>query len=236
MKIFSLLFVLIVFIFSNVNCTNFSDVLENEITINTEKLNNSLSSECVEEEKNSEYKVCTPEITLGNYKESCSNFKSEKCQKFYSDPDISKYYPICSKNPLYNEYLQPIMIKTIKQELELQCLTDENGDMCPFALYVIQHEGNNVIYDNCKSKKCTESLHEIYKNMNIDQFAAFENLTTSNEKFSYRQINSIKQVVEILESDKCKNLYLQYSSGIIKNNINNISLIMLMLLSLLIFY
>ncbi|OUM57879.1 hypothetical protein PIROE2DRAFT_16991 [Piromyces sp. E2] len=236
MKLFFSLFVLINFIFSYVNCTNFSDVLKNEINIDTEKLNGSLSNECIEEEKNSEYKICTPEINLSNYKQSCTNIKSEKCQKFYSEPDISKYYPICSKNPLYNEYLQPIMMKTIKQQLEIICLTDENGDICPFPLAVIQQNGSKLtIRDNCKSKKCTESLIENYKNWNIDQYAAYENLTTSNEKFSYNQLNSIKYFIELLESDECKSLQQQYNNGSIHVNINNILLIILSLVLLLIF-
>jgi len=70
MKIFNLLFVLFSIIITFVSSTIFSDILKNKIDIDTNKLTNSLSKECIEEDKNSEYNICIPVITLSNYKES----------------------------------------------------------------------------------------------------------------------------------------------------------------------
>jgi len=201
--------ILIISIFSLANCTTYSDVLKHKIEIDTDKLTNSLSNECIEEDKNSEYSICIPEITLSNYKESCINVKSEKCQKFYNDIDKSKYYPICSKNPLYNEYLQIQIIKYIKRVLEIQCLIDENNELCPLALCDIQGGAflSDPLSKNCRSKQCTDKLIEIYKDLNLDQYAALENLSTSNVKYSYNKLTSIKDSISYVNSDTCKKLH-----------------------------
>ncbi|ORX76747.1 hypothetical protein BCR32DRAFT_283857 [Anaeromyces robustus] len=156
----------------SVNTTIFSDVLSDDFTIDKYKLSDSLSNDCIEEEKNSEYNVCIPNMTIGNYKESCLNIKSEKCQKFYSDPDKSKYFPICSKNPLYNEYLQPLVIEYIENVLESQCFTDENGDLCPYSIYAITNTGGRIFTENCKSKKCTELVKDAFKKISMEHLSA----------------------------------------------------------------
>jgi len=46
-----------------------------------------MSAECIEEEKNSEYSKCLPEMSINNYKQSCLDINSEKCQNFYNDSD-----------------------------------------------------------------------------------------------------------------------------------------------------
>ncbi|KAL6592773.1 hypothetical protein U3516DRAFT_788775 [Neocallimastix sp. 'constans'] len=59
----------------------------------------------------------------------------------------------------------------------MSCQTDENGNLCPFALTSIRREGNsNILNDTCKSKLCTESVFNIYKNYELDQMAAYEKL------------------------------------------------------------
>jgi len=57
-----------------------------------------MNVECIEEKKNSEHNKCLPKMSINNYKQSCLDIKSEKCQNFYYDPDKTKYFPICSKN------------------------------------------------------------------------------------------------------------------------------------------
>jgi len=219
MKIFPL-FILISIAFSFINCTTYTDVLESKIDIDTNKLTKSLSKECIEEDKNSEYSICVPKITLSNYKESCKNVKSEKCQTFYNDPDKSKYYPKCSTNPLYNEYLQPQVINYIKNELEMQCLTDENQELCPVALYEIQSKSifSDPLYDNCSSKQCTDELIEIYKELHMDQYAALESISTSKTKFSYSTLTSIKDSISYVNSDNCKKLHKTSMESNIENN------------------
>ncbi|ORX64897.1 hypothetical protein BCR32DRAFT_286774, partial [Anaeromyces robustus] len=129
-------------------------------------------------------------ITLSNYKEKCASIKSELCQTFYNDPNPLKYYPICSQFPQYKEYLQPSIINFFKQSFELECLTDENDNLCPYSLSKItKGDHSGVLEDNCKSKKCTESTIKSLKNINIDQFAAYENLSFTSGSFSYENIN-----------------------------------------------
>jgi len=232
--------ILIISIFSLANCTTYSDVLKHKIEIDTDKLTNSLSNECIEEDKNSEYSICIPEITLSNYKESCINVKSEKCQKFYNDIDKSKYYPICSKNPLYNEYLQIQIIKYIKRVLEIQCLIDENNELCPLALCDIQGGAflSDPLSKNCRSKQCTDKLIEIYKDLNLDQYAALENLSTSNVKYSYNTLTSIKDSISYVNSNTCKKLHKtnNSTSSAMTIKFNNILSTILIILVFLIYF
>jgi len=91
----------------------------------------------------------------------------------------------------------------------MQCLTDENQELCPVALYEIQSKSifSDPLYDNCSSKQCTDNLIEIYKEVDMDQYAALENISTSSTKFSYGTLNSIKNSISYINSDKCKNLH-----------------------------
>ncbi|KAL6589734.1 hypothetical protein U3516DRAFT_771792 [Neocallimastix sp. 'constans'] len=51
----------------------------------------------------------------------------------------------------------------------MSCQTDENGNL--------YEKGNsNILNDTCKSKLCTESVFNIYKNYDLDQMAAYEKL------------------------------------------------------------
>jgi len=76
------------------------------------KRDNPLTEKCMNENENSEYSnECLPVITLSNYKEACSNVKTEKCETFYKDP--LKYYPICSKETAFAEILQPAIVKDL---------------------------------------------------------------------------------------------------------------------------
>jgi len=234
MKKFYLSLFLIVFIFSYVNCSIFSDSLSNDFVIDIEKLTNSLSNDCIEEEKNSEYSLCVPKVTLGNYKQSCENIKSEKCQKFYSDSNKSKYFPICSKNPLYNEYLQPFVMEYIVNTLELKCITDENDDLCPVAIYSITNTGEDDIFDdNCKSKQCTELLKNYYEKITIDQIGTLDSISTITTNITYDDIIDRKEIIPILESDDCVSKQI---SDAISIKVSNILLITLSLLLLLFIY
>jgi len=233
MKYFILLFYLSIFIFSLVKCSIFSNALNDEFVVNVDKLTRSLSNECIEEEKSSEYNSCVPKITIANYKQVCQQIKSEKCQKFYNDPDKSKYFPICSKNALYNEYLQPPVINYIRITLESRCFTDENDNLCPYTIYAITGTGINVINDNCKSEKCTDLLINMYKEISIDQAAAVYNISTIEDDLDYHGINVLNTMVSRLESNKCRSLhtYIIYSSAInIKSNYILLFLLTLLLL------
>jgi len=222
---------LLIFIITNVKSTNISKLLKRNVEFDEEALNNSLSEECLEEDQNSEYSVCISPITLNNYKQNCPIINSKKCQTFYNDSNPTKYFPICSKNPQYNEILQPNIIKSIKQNFEINCLTDENNNLCPYSLYlIVKGDNSGVLDDNCKSKKCTESIIKILKETNIDQLAAYENLSSTSGTFSYESLTSTNSLISKMESDKCKSSHItSNTSGAIVNNTNPILLISLFL-------
>jgi len=79
-----------------------------------------------------------------------------------------KFYPICKDSPIFVEIHQPVMIKSFLQTLEVYCQTDENDDICPVSLNLItRSKDSNALLDQCKSKKCTESLVKIYKDVDL---------------------------------------------------------------------
>jgi len=206
-----------------------------------ETLRNSLSEECRTEYENSEYLKCTPALTLTNYKDSCTEFKSEKCQNFFKDP--LKYYPICKNSPNFAELYQPMIIKTILQTYDVLCQTDENDELCPFSLNLMKSSnGNGVWKDQCKSKKCTESLLKVYKNISLEQYGAIEDSSYTTGSYSYQELEAKKELVSLLESKECQDLHItdsniNSSSDSITIKISNILLINLSLLLVLsIFY
>jgi len=64
---------------------------------------------------------------MGNYKQTCSDIKAEKCQNFYNT--TSKYLPICSEDYQFSEILHRIVFKDLVNELYTKCLTDEEGNL-----------------------------------------------------------------------------------------------------------
>ncbi|ORX41397.1 hypothetical protein BCR36DRAFT_311557 [Piromyces finnis] len=225
--------ILIISIISKVNSINILDLYKRNVEFDEEVYNN-LSEECIEEDQHSDISSnCLPYITLNNYKEKCQSIKSEKCQNFYNDPNPSKYYPICNQFPQYNEFLQPNTLKALTQTYDIKCLTDENNELCPFSIYsIVKGDKSNVLIDNCKSKKCTDSLIKFYKSINIDNLIAYENLTLTSGEYSYEELTSFNSFVSILESDECRNLQITNNATNIKNN-NNILLFLFLLLILL---
>ncbi|ORX83499.1 hypothetical protein BCR32DRAFT_291985 [Anaeromyces robustus] len=237
MNINSLYIILLITIISRVNSTNISKLLKRDVEFDAEKFNNDLSEECLEEDRNSEITInCIPVFSLSNYKEKCASIKSELCQNFYKDPNLTKYYPICSKYPQYKEYFQPDIFDFFKQNYELSCLKDENDNLCPISLHKLTNgDFSGALEDNCKSKKCTESAIKILKNINVDQFAAYENLSFTTGTFSYETLNIHNSLISKMESDECKAMHSNNNdndtsnANSIKIN-NNILLIMLVLL------
>jgi len=177
-------------------------------------------SECNNELKNSEiFNECMPTITLGNYKQKCQDIYSKKCQDFYNDSGKSKYFPICSKNNEFIEILQPIIFIGSVENLYNRCFMDEQNNLCPYSLYVITKTGGKEsLYDTCKSEKCTNLLVEHVKKVNLDELAAYENLSFSNRKFTYQEIKTFKKIVDMLESDQCKSMHITSNGYTIKVN------------------
>ncbi|OUM68393.1 hypothetical protein PIROE2DRAFT_3998 [Piromyces sp. E2] len=229
MKSLTLLFILIIIASSYANSILFPNLLRRN--------NEGISEECIEETDNSEYgNECMHIITIGNYKQSCTDIKTEKCQNFYNDPS--------------NETLQPLIFKDLVEGLYSKCLTDEEGNLCSYSIYAItQTSQKEAISDTCKSKKCTDSLIEVLKKVNIDRYYAYENLSFTIGNYSYQDLNAVKNVLSILEFDKCKSSHVTSNTGNIvgndtaanasstlTNKTNNILIILLSLVLLLIYH
>lgn len=232
MKLIILLLVLTVSTLSYANSINFSKLIKRAVTFDEEAFMNNLSEECINEFDNSEYNIeCMPEFTISNYKQVCQQIKSEKCQKFYNDPDKSKYYPICSKIPQYNEVFNPLVFKSAIQGLQLKCQFDENGELCPFSLYSITKTGaDEVLDDTCKSSKCTEELLGVYKDTNIDQLAALEDTSFATGNLTYEELSVSKYIVSELESEKCQSQHATSNASYIKTNTSLLISLLLLLL------
>ncbi|ORX41422.1 hypothetical protein BCR36DRAFT_588056 [Piromyces finnis] len=228
MRIINLFIILIVSVSSYANSVKF---LRRDVTANNEELLKiNLSEECRMEYENSEYIKCSPSITLTNYKDTCSDFKSEKCQNFYKDP--LKYYPICKDSPIFAEIYQPTMIKTILQTYDTLCQTDENGELCPFSLHLMTNNsgGADVLNAQCKSKKCTESLIKVYKDVSIDQYATLESSSQTTGSFTYEDISAKNELISMLESNECQSLHSTSDTTTVKTNTTLLVLLSLLLL------
>jgi len=233
MKLIYLLLTLTISTLSFANSINFLKLIKRDVTYDEEAFLNNLSEECRTEYENSEYNnKCMPDITLVNYNNSCSDVDSEKCKTFFSDP--LKCFPSCQNIPEFKELFQPAIMKTYQQSNKVFCQTNEKGELCPYSLSMMTKGGGiNVLLDQCKSKKCTESLLEIFKDISIDQFTVFENSTYTTGNFNYNELNLVNQYISILESKKCQ--YLHVTSDASHININTSLLISLVILLLLLF-
>ncbi|KAG4106725.1 hypothetical protein H8356DRAFT_1417666 [Neocallimastix lanati (nom. inval.)] len=67
------------------------------------------------------------------------------------------------------------------------------------------HGADKFIRDTCKSKICTNSTIEVCKKMTMDKLLAYENSPYTKGKFTYKELNSYKKIIEVLESEECKN-------------------------------
>jgi hypothetical protein len=224
---------LIISFLSCANSIDLRNVLKREVTYDSKTFNNNISEECKIESKNSEYNECLPKITLDNYRINCLNIKSEKCQEFYKNP--LNYYPICKNIPDFSNLFQPSMIKSMLQGYDIYCQTNENGDLCPFSINVLLKKDNiDILNDQCKSKKCTESLLKIYKDITIDQYTTFENQSVTTGNYSEQELNEAKEIISKLESNECKSSY-EFSNNSSDSTIvkyNNILLILMLILLL----
>ncbi|ORX63472.1 hypothetical protein BCR32DRAFT_251565 [Anaeromyces robustus] len=227
-KNLKLFFCLIIFMSSNLA---YSLNIKRNISFEEDKFFEGLSKECSEEQDNSEYNECMEEITGENYKQVCSTFNSEKCQKFFNNP--LDYFPICKDDPKIKEYYQPSIMNYFTIHYGLICLTDENDNLCPFGLAVITKSGaNEFVEDTCKSEKCTHSTIELCKKVTTDNLLSVESSSLTNGSYTYDELNSYKNVIKKLESDECRTQHVTSNANTIKNNSLLISLLLLLLLLL----
>jgi len=189
-----------------------------------------ISKECIEEQNNTEYNECMTKMNITNYKRICSNYKTEKCQKFYNNP--LDYFPVCKNEPKIQELYQPALLEGLKLAYQLECQLDEEGNLCPMALSsILNDSGFDVLDDTCKSKSCTDSAIKVYKGFSLDQISKYEDLSMTNGSFSYNEIASIKKLVETLESNECRSQHVTSNANYIQTNTSFvISLVILLIL------
>ncbi|ORX76912.1 hypothetical protein BCR32DRAFT_248358 [Anaeromyces robustus] len=232
-----LLLCLIIAITSNAYFVN----IKRDSTLNNDDSSEKeIEEECFKEFNSSLVNTCAPNINLINYKKECANLEVDKCKEFYNNP--LDYFPTCKKSSKMQELIPPLM-HYLKSALEIKCQEDEKGELCPLAIsLIINYQNDEVIEDNCKSKKCTESVIKELKNIDSlnlkkeDLINSYKNNTNSEKSStnSEKSSISIKELIEKLESDKCKSKYINTSSNANYIKINNSLLISLIILLLLI--
>jgi len=122
----------------------------------------------------------------------------------------------------------------LKQSLDIKCQINENGNLCPFSIYLItDSDAVDVLKDQCESKKCTESLFSVYKYLNMDQYAAYENSSYTSGSYTYQELNTKKSIISRLESKECQSLHTSNSSSTIAIKTNNFLSIVFSLILLL---
>ena len=67
--------------------------------------------------------------------------------------------------------------------------------------------------DTCKSKKCTDNLANVYKNIDMHNYAELEKTSFAEGKLTYEEINSSSNIISFLESDKCKSLHISNATS-----------------------
>ncbi|ORX59264.1 hypothetical protein BCR36DRAFT_453923 [Piromyces finnis] len=236
MKFTFLLFALLFIIITNANSVIISSVFKRDDLGNNGE--NLLSQECLEEDINSEYsnECMTTIININNYKEKCLVFKSEKCQTFYNDPDLSKYYPICTKDEQSKKVYNRVVFQSLINNVLSKCYMDENDELCPLSLFRITQPNSPIDYpviinDTCKSKKCTDSFIEYMNKRTLESYSAYEELNPDH-KFSYDELNLPKQIISELEFEECKSMHITSNAITIVNNYNIIFLFLFLLLLL----
>ncbi|ORX51067.1 hypothetical protein BCR36DRAFT_583133 [Piromyces finnis] len=143
-------------------------------------------------------------IDITNYEEQCSVFNSEKCQIFYNDSDLSKYYPICTQDEKSKNMYNPVMFKKLINNVKSKCYMNENDELCPLSIFRITSPNTPIDYplirnDTCKSKKCTDYFIEYLKGFDMEYFSSFEKINP-NRKFSYEDMIIPKQYISDLKS------------------------------------
>ncbi|OUM57776.1 hypothetical protein PIROE2DRAFT_17127 [Piromyces sp. E2] len=246
MKILSLLLFIVCLFISSIKANSVvltsifkRDDIDNTSDNNTNNFN--VSQACLEEDLHSEYsnECMSTQVNINNYKEKCSTFKSEKCQAFYNDPNLSKYYPICTQDEQSKKIFNPVFFQGLFKNVQSKCYTNESDEeLCPLSLFRITQPNtpipSYVVDDTCKSKKCTYLFID-YLNQKIKESTIFEDF------YSPDKIDFFKQVVSQLESSECKSMHVTTSNvtsnavTIIKGNTILLSLLLFLFLILLLY-
>ncbi|KAG4105618.1 hypothetical protein H8356DRAFT_1418423 [Neocallimastix lanati (nom. inval.)] len=82
------------------------------------------------------------------------------------------------------EIFQPHMFKDIMNGLKFKRFFDEENNLCPYSIDLITQS------DISTFKKCTESLIELLRDIDVNQYGTYENLSfTSGYCFYYESFH-----------------------------------------------
>jgi len=178
-------------------------------------MKNSCNSELIEQNKE-----CVAALeTLSDLEQNCASYKSEKCQKFFTE-----LVPTVSSCGIANGQLT---VENVKKMLDSICATDENNKLCPVIASINDsNSGKNVneeedyhktysknINDTCKSKVCTDSTYTFLEfTLGTEGLADYQN-TVFNKTFDIYEANphgdSDYYAMAFLKSDYCAQQHLK---------------------------
>ncbi|OUM66026.1 hypothetical protein PIROE2DRAFT_6824 [Piromyces sp. E2] len=128
--------------------------------------------------------------SLDNVLNQCEKYNAANCRQFYEDP--YKYAPSCVNLHKFDiNYPQSNIFNVSEIDIlsnNIICDTDENGDICPFANYLMDNKLLDAIEDNCHSKKCTDLASKYFK-FYIDN--------------TFKENNFYNDYLEYVLSDEC---------------------------------
>jgi len=145
-------------------------------------------------------------------KSFCSNFNSDKCQKFINT--VYTDLPECKSSPPQQVSLMNQMTKVQYEIFKIECAVDEKGNFCPLTDIesakkingTMTQQQQEQVYDellkeNCKSKKCTDIFLSFYEDVEkIEKENQDSKANITNELSSDPKIN---KTLSFLKSEQC---------------------------------
>jgi len=93
--------------------------------------------------------------------------------------------------------------------LKFKRFFDEENNLCPYSIDLITQSGwDKAFLDISTFKKCTESLIELLRDIDVNQYGTYENLSFTSGYCFYYEVNSIKNMNSMLKSDKHKIFFI----------------------------
>ncbi|OUM62779.1 hypothetical protein PIROE2DRAFT_10811 [Piromyces sp. E2] len=156
------------------------------------------------------YAICLGVVNVENYSEICS----ENCNQFFQDP--IKALGSCQDNPITR--MEPETLEVTKYNRMIRCATDENGNVCPYALPMIDETKpvtSTMILDTCDSQKCTDITYEYYE-FNLAHVDT--NPLYNTEEKRQETKDSLKITLEKLSNHNCKYKHVVNSKTLSSSN------------------
>jgi len=168
-------------------------------------------------------KNCISSVTKDNINDACSNYHTETCQTFYSNP--LKLAPSCDTNSMAGDFIVNT-VNLVSVDMKVKCQKDENGNDCPLADLELNNEDapNEVVLEaiknSCQSRICRENALDLLGYVNDMSLKASSLLQSSISQIagvgsiSEDSLNSILQdqttngeeiqsYINVLKEDTC---------------------------------